>query len=106
MQARFPDFRFKRVTPRLPNLLEEISGLLAGVTHSPVHSGGNRLGFSPNFPCYPLRVPAFVKSLSMDVDLISRVNVRKNLQPETIWASVTLSLGSLSVKALHISNGF
>jgi len=38
----------------LPSL-EETSDHSFGSYAMPVHSGGNRLGFSPNFPCRPLQ---------------------------------------------------
>jgi len=44
----------------LPNL-DEISDLVLEATQSPVHSGGNRLGISPNFPCHPHWAPATVQ---------------------------------------------
>jgi len=37
----------------------------------PVHSGGNRLGFSPNFPCRPQWAPATVQP--DDVELKQRL---------------------------------
>jgi len=39
----------------------EISDQSIGSNALPVHSGGNRLGVSPNFPCHPLWVPATVQ---------------------------------------------
>jgi len=53
-QARFPDFRLERVASR-PSQSEPDQWPSLEATQSPVHSGGNRLGFSPIFPCRPLR---------------------------------------------------
>ena len=40
---------------------DEISDHSFGSYALPVHSGGNRLGVSPNFPCHPLWAPANVQ---------------------------------------------
>jgi len=59
-QARFPDFRLERVASR-PSQSQRTSDHHLEATQSPVHSGGNRLGFSPIFPCHPLWAPATVQ---------------------------------------------
>ncbi len=51
-QARFPDFRLERVASRPSQSPLEISDVMEAM-QLPVHSGGNRLGISPNFPCRP-----------------------------------------------------
>lgn len=60
-QARFPDFRLKGVGFTAFPISTEISDHLFGSYALPVHSGGNRLGISPNFPCHPLWAPATVQ---------------------------------------------
>jgi hypothetical protein len=45
----------------LPNLDWRSVTLNLEAMQSPVHSGGNRLGISPNFPCRPQWAPATVQ---------------------------------------------
>lgn len=56
----------------------------------PVHSGGNRLGISPNFPCHPQWAPATVQP--DDVELNQRLlNYKEQFVDEATTLCLTTS---------------
>jgi len=63
----------------LPSLAEETSDLPLEATQLPVHSGGNRLGISPNFPCRPYGHLRRSNSMSDDSELDSELLLQRTM---------------------------
>jgi hypothetical protein len=98
MQARFPDSRLRRVArAAFPVSCFETSdhAHLWRATQSPVHSGGNRAGFTPGFPCRPrlsrIDESAWVTPATVNPCALARDGLRKSVRELNSDTNITVT---------------